>query len=230
MTHRDSATMRRSTPVLGREVLITPVPPAQRATAALLAARAMQDNPMHVAVLGPDLSRRVEVMNRAFGVLLAPAHRHVLGAWHGDRLVGIAASTSSRHCQPDRGQWLRFPPTLLRAGWRGPRLLRWLAAWSRRDPAVPHSHLGPVAVDPLVRGQGVGSRLLAEYVGGLDRDGKAGYLETDEAENVRLYRRFGFEVVARADVLGVPNWFMLRPAQPVPLPAAVRRSPGPPPT
>ena len=211
MTREDSAAVRASTSVLGREVEIAPVPPAQRATAALLAARAMQDNPMHVAALGPDLARRVEVMNRAFGVLLAPAHRRVLGAWLGDRLIGIAASTSSRHCQPDRGQWLRFPPTLLRAGSRAPRLLRWLAAWSRRDPATPHSHLGPVAVDPLVRGQGVGSRLLAEYVAGLDRDGESGYLETDKAENVRLYRRFGFEVVTRADVLGVPNWFMVRP-------------------
>ncbi|SHN51296.1 Ribosomal protein S18 acetylase RimI [Geodermatophilus obscurus] len=218
MTRRDSATTRRSTPVLGRDVVIAPVPPAQRATAALLAARAMQDNPMHVAALGPDLSRRVEVMNRAFGVLLTPSTRHLLGAWQGDRLVGIAAYTSSRHCRPDRGQWLRLPPTLVRAGPRAPRLLRWLAAWSGRDPGTPHSHLGPVAVDPLVRGQGVGSRLLAEYVGGLDRDGESGYLETDKAENVRLYRRFGFEVVARADVLGVPNWFMAR------RPAA--RSPG----
>lgn len=212
MRPTDSTTGRHTSPMLDLDVVIAPVPPAERTTAALLAARAMQDNPMHVAALGPDLSRRVEVMNRAFGVLLAPAHRHVLGAWHGDRLVGIAASTSSRHCQPDGGQWLRFPPTLLRAGSRAPRLLRWLAAWSRRDPATPHSHLGPVAVDPLVRGRGVGSRLLAEYVGGLDRDGTSGYLETDKAENVRLYRRFGFEVAARADVLGVPNCFMVRRA------------------
>jgi len=98
----------------------------------------------------------------------------------------------------------------VRSGSRAPRLLRWLAAWGRRDPGTPHSHLGPVAVDPLLHGQGVGSRLLAAYVGGLDVRAETGYLETDKPENVRLYRRFGFDVVAQADVLGVPNWFMLR--------------------
>ena len=203
--------MRHTATALGQQVVIAPLPAAQRPLGALLAARAMQDNPMHVAALGPDLRRRVEVMHRAFGVLLESPARHVLGAWHEDRLVGIAAYTSADHCQPGRRQWLRFPPTLARAGTRAPRLLRWLAAWSRRDPDIPHCHLGPVAVDPLLRGEGVGSRLLADYVGELDVREETGYLETDKPDNVRLYRRFGFEVVASANVLGVPNWFMVRP-------------------
>jgi hypothetical protein len=38
-----------------------------------------------------------------------------------------------------------------------------------------------------------------------------GWLETDKAENVRLYERFGYVVVEQTDVLGVPNWFMRRP-------------------
>lgn len=136
--------MRHTATALGQQVVIAPLPAAQRPLGALLAARAMQDNPMHVAALGPDLRRRVEVMHRAFGVLLESPARHVLGAWHEDRLVGIAAYTSADHCQPGRRQWLRFPPTLARAGTRAPRLLRWLAAWSRRDPDIPHCHLGPV--------------------------------------------------------------------------------------
>jgi len=37
-----------------------------------------------------------------------------------------------------------------------------------------------------------------------------GYLETDKRENVRFYERFGFEVIAREPVIGVPNWFMRR--------------------
>ena len=36
------------------------------------------------------------------------------------------------------------------------------------------------------------------------------YLETDKYENVRFYRKLGFDVVAEAEVLGVPNWFMSR--------------------
>lgn len=45
----------------------------------------------------------------------------------------------------------------------------------------------------------------------MDGKGTAAYLETDRLANVRLYRRHGFAVVHEATVLGVPNWFMVRP-------------------
>ena len=45
----------------------------------------------------------------------------------------------------------------------------------------------------------------------MDAGRSAAYLETDKAENVTFYQRFGFRVTAQEDVLGVPNWFMLRP-------------------
>jgi hypothetical protein len=47
----------------------------------------------------------------------------------------------------------------------------------------------------------------------MDAVGEAAYLETDKPENVRFYERFGFEVVGEEEVLGVPNWFMIRPAR-----------------
>jgi hypothetical protein len=34
-----------------------------------------------------------------------------------------------------------------------------------------------------------------------------GYLETDSEDKVRLYERFGFEVVREQQVIGVRNWF-----------------------
>ena len=37
------------------------------------------------------------------------------------------------------------------------------------------------------------------------------YLETDKYQNVRFYRKFGFEVIAQAEALEVPTWFMSRP-------------------
>jgi hypothetical protein len=40
-----------------------------------------------------------------------------------------------------------------------------------------------------------------------------GYLETDQAENVEFYRRFGFELTNEASVLGVPNFYMRRAAR-----------------
>ena len=95
------------------------------------------------------------------------------------------------------------PRTLLRT-------MRWVAAWSKRDPDERHEHLGPVAVDRHLQGQGFGSSMLAVHAADLDREGLMGWLETDKAENVRLYERFGYVVVEQTDVLGVPNWFMRR--------------------
>ena len=58
--------------------------------------------------------------------------------------------------------------------------------------------------------------LLTAYCRRLDEGGLLAYLETDKAENVRLYERFGFAVTGEADVIGVKNWFMTREALPSP--------------
>ena len=44
----------------------------------------------------------------------------------------------------------------------------------------------------------------------LDRENEAGYLETDRAENINFYGKFGFKIIGELNVLGVPNWFMKR--------------------
>ena len=38
----------------------------------------------------------------------------------------------------------------------------------------------------------------------------SGFLETDKAENVAFYRRFGFEVVREVEVIGTTTFFMAR--------------------
>jgi hypothetical protein len=52
--------------------------------------------------------------------------------------------------------------------------------------------------------------MMGEYCRRLDEAAEAGYLETDKSENVPFYERHGFAVIDRAEVIGVPNWFMLR--------------------
>ncbi|HNP37830.1 MAG TPA: GNAT family N-acetyltransferase, partial [Woeseiaceae bacterium] len=116
-------------------------------------------------------------------------------------------------CQPTLCEQAAMLPALLhgRMLHRFGPLLCWLHAWSRRDAAAPpHWHLGPAAVHRQQRGQGIGSALLGELCARLDSHEGCGYLETDKPENVRLYRRFGFEIHAEQDVLGVRNWFILR--------------------
>jgi GNAT superfamily N-acetyltransferase len=97
--------------------------------------------------------------------------------------------------------------------WRNlPRMARVVRTWARADPRIEHWHLGPAAVERGRQRQGIGAQLMDAVCDELDRRGAPGYLETDKSENVRLYRRGGFEVVATRPVLGVTNWFMLRPA------------------
>ncbi|HEV2785604.1 MAG TPA: GNAT family N-acetyltransferase, partial [Solirubrobacteraceae bacterium] len=90
------------------------------------------------------------------------------------------------------------------------RTARWMREWARHDPNDAHSHLGPLAVDAGLQGQGIGSVLLAEYCRRVDSAGQVAYLETDKLANVHFYARAGFEVVHESEVLGVRNWYMRR--------------------
>jgi ribosomal protein S18 acetylase RimI-like enzyme len=189
---------------------------AELRSAAELAARGMRDNPLDVAAFGGDADRRVARMRRMFQIALPMILRkgQILGAFNGATMVGVAATVPSADCQPSTVEKVLLTPRMLAAV--GPigfaRLLRWTSAWAARDCAQPHWHLGPVAMDAQLQRRGFGSTLLADYCERLDRAGAAGYLETDKAENVRFYSKFGFRTVGQAQVLNTPNWFMRRDA------------------
>jgi GNAT superfamily N-acetyltransferase len=93
------------------------------------------------------------------------------------------------------------------------RLWQWLNASEARDLAEPHWHLGPVAVDPARRGEGIGSQMLRAFCARMDERGEVAFLETDKLESVRFYARCGFEVREQGEILGTPNWWMSRPVQ-----------------
>jgi ribosomal protein S18 acetylase RimI-like enzyme len=73
------------------------------------------------------------------------------------------------------------------------RLWNWLSASEARDLAEPHWHLGPVAVDPGRRGEGIGSQMLRAFCARMDELGEVAFLETDKLDGVRFYARCGFE-------------------------------------
>ena len=52
--------------------------------------------------------------------------------------------------------------------------------------------------------------MMHAFCARMDAAGDNAYLETDKPINVRFYERFGFEVIAAQEVIGVTNWFMLR--------------------
>jgi len=185
-------------------------------SAANLTARGMSENPLNIAAFGRDPVRRAERMRKMFRVALPMTFRKgfVLGIFDNETLVGVAGSLPSVACQLSSRERLFLGPRLAVAvGFSGfARLARWMSLWASHDLPEPHWHLGPVAVDTRLQGHGIGSALMTEYCRRLDRAGSVSYLETDKAENVKFYEKFGFRQTAEAMVLGVPNWFMRRAA------------------
>jgi len=183
--------------------------------AAQLVGRGMRDNPSNMTVFRvPDRERRSIAMGLFFVPVLKGIYRRglILGAIRSNRLVGICGMARPGFCQPDVIEKIRvLPAAMIGNPITTPvRILNWVGEWARRDPSEPHWHLGPVAVEPILRGQGIGTAMLNAFCMVVDGTGAPAYLETDKRENVRLYQRFGFSIVESAEVLAVPNWFMSR--------------------
>ncbi len=203
-----------SEPIDLSRVEIADTRPEETAAAVAVAARAMCTSPLVFAVLGPDHERRYRYTHRMFTLLYRlAAHQRPLVARLDGRIVASANDLAGFACRPRAIDVARVVPALAATGPRAAvRTVRWIRDWEGRDPDRAHAHFGPFGVEPALQGRGIGSVLLREYTGRLDRAGEHSYLETEKPENVALYSRFGFEVIDEAEVLGVANWFMWREA------------------
>lgn len=67
-------------------------------------------------------------------------------------------------------------------------------------PTDPFCYLWFIAVDPLYQGLGKGSQLLQQVITDASRMNRIVHLETSTAENLPLYRRFGFDVIGELDL------------------------------
>lgn len=186
------------------------------ATATALLAEGMRDNPLHMRVLGSDAQCRQQRLQRLLGHLVSHvvAHGILRGAFVDGQLCGVLGAIAPSHCRPGLSLTLRlagviareFPPTV---GWR---VANWLVAWRSHDPREPHWHLGPMAVPEAMRRRGIARQLMRACCAHIDACGHAAYLETDLERNARFYASLGFLTLRQTAVLGVPNWFMYRPA------------------
>jgi len=171
---------------------------------------------MHIRTFAiSDAERRSRALERFFRPVLLGFHQRglIYGAYRDNELVGICGIARPGFCQPTPLEKLRVLPAVVFGNPLGAalRVLNWADAWAHRDPPGLHWHLGPVAIEPCVQCQGIGSALLTAFCVHMDAYGAVAYLETDRQANVHFYQKFGFAVVAEADVMGVPNWFMSRP-------------------
>lgn len=180
----------------------------------------MVANPLHVRVFGTDKARCEVRLQRFFGVMLDHIWRHgqLLGAWTQPgavQLVGVLGLIRPGHCCPAplARLWLGARMLAGQSPATGRRIGRWLVVWERQDPDTPHWHVGPLAVHPEHRRQGIATQLMHAGCRLIDATEPApAWLETDLERNTRLYHRFGFSTAHEETVLGTRNWFMIRPA------------------
>ena len=174
--------------------------------------RAFATNPVQLAVYGdkPRIAHRVQITFEA-------TLKYGPGKCFVSELDGQIAGGMRIIRWPDcQRMSLKVMPSVLRTvGGLGPlvRGMKHIGAWNKHDPKRLHWHLGPIGVAPEVQHKGIGSHLMRFYCDLLDEDAIDGYLETDRPENVPFYERFGFRVVEEDIVVGIRNWFMLRPAK-----------------
>lgn len=185
--------------------------------AANVLACAMRDNPINVAAWRLEHEARQQVLTSFFESVLRGQFTRgsVLGAIDNGKIVGVCVMTPPGQCQPSNAEKLRILSTVLLSGnlMATPRILQWARAWSQHDPAKPHWHVGGLAVDPSFQGHGVGGQLMTTFCKRVDACNAQAYLETDKQANVGFYQKYGFQVNSESQVLGIPNWFMMRPSQ-----------------
>ncbi|MBG0562309.1 GNAT family N-acetyltransferase [Actinoplanes aureus] len=98
----------------------------------------------------------------------------------------------------------------------GPHLERFGALgelFEKNHPAEPHWHLAFLAVRPSEQGHGLGGALMKRTHDELTAAGVAAYLEATNENNVRLYRRYGYEPMDPFEIYlpdGTPFYRMWR--------------------
>lgn len=177
-----------------------------------LVVRAMQGNPPFVAIFGGDRSRREFGAMRFYGATLCGMQKRLLAAYIDGRPVGVLAADPPGTCMPPLMGQLKMMPKLMRMGspaelYRG---LSFVKAIKRHDLQESHWHIGPVAVEPELQGRGIGKQLMGAVCSQMDQESGIAFLETEKLENVRLYEKFGFEVIDEDRPLGVTQWYMRR--------------------
>ena len=85
--------------------------------------------------------------------------------------------------------------------------------FEKNHPTEPHWHLAFLAVRPSEQGHGLGGALMKRTHDELDAAGVPAYLEATNENNVRLYRRYGYEPMDPFEIFlpdGTPFYRMWR--------------------
>jgi len=184
--------------------------------AAMLLARAFQDDPFYTCVL-PDSVKRAHVLPWLQERLLRYG-LHYGTVYTTPSVEGVAIWLGPEYSAVGVLGALQTGLFLLPLQLSGPEFQRSLRLSNYADrmhkSAVTgrHLYLMQLGVEPALQGQGIGSALLQMFNALADRQALICYLETNNEKNLPLYERNGFAVVSHGQAIpgGAHTWAMLR--------------------
>lgn len=191
-------------------VEVRPLRAEELTAAGTVAARALSTSPTSYWVSGDDPVARLRLSLDVF-VGFVEEQSAPIGALLGGHVVGICGARAPGGCigATTSDEMRVLPDTIGEPG----DISRGLYVWALlcgHDLDERHWHLGPVAVEPVLQGVGIGGLMLRAFAAQMDDEGEIAWLETDKPENVVFYHRAGFEVVEELTEHGLTNWWMRR--------------------
>jgi GNAT superfamily N-acetyltransferase len=186
--------------------------------------RAFLDDPAIVALLKEnEPEKRRQRMMFYFRASLAACKQFGRLLFLQSEAEGIAGAAlvypPGAYPPPVGKQFALFASTIRGAGISGLHRWAWWMVQANRGHSIHQAHyyLELIGIDPLRQGQGLGALILTEIVASADRERVGCFLETSNPRNVPIYQHFGFEIRSEGKPLGVPTYYMWRPAVDQPL-------------
>jgi len=188
--------------------------------AALVLSKAFKEDPITCWWI-PNPEKRIEKMRIIWEIALKMIYYNGIIYTTSDKLEGVAG------WMPPGKEF----PSFLRMIWYGAIKIPFIVGLTcvrkmikyqefveyihKKYIKKPHWYFGPIGVSPEFQRQGFASKLLKFKFKEIDREKKQIYLETNTKKNVKMYERFGFEVVDESFIPGtdILNWGMLRNPQ-----------------
>jgi len=194
------------------ESVADPDPRARRELLNVLAL-AFRDNPMNVAIHGPQPKRRVRANRAGLRALVLDTADEALARVirHEGRVVGgfVAVPPGGFPLSsPSAGRQIRC---FLRQGVHA--MNRWRAvtdSLGQYHPSEDHWYLAVLGITPGLQGYGFANRLIDELDRMIESDPCPVYLESDREQSMRFYLARGFAPRAETKLYGVRCWCLGR--------------------
>jgi hypothetical protein len=184
-----------------------------------VAGSAFQDDPVTIFTY-PDERERKEKLQYGFHMIYRYGIKHGLTYATSKNLEGITIWLPPNKTSPSTWTMMRYGGfyAMRKVGLKLKAMKRTMVIFNYEDEKhkelVPYDHwyFQNIAVKPEEQGKGYGGLLISTMVRNIERDGLPIYVETNTEKNVKIYKKFGFEILEHVIIpkTDVPLWCMLR--------------------